>query len=94
VNPVAVSATQRPGVTEAWCLVMLLATQTVITVDVYDPPAGRDRELPAMQADLQSRATESVPPGLLYGLNWTMRGPAAVLKELRGTLGGTLVPAP
>jgi hypothetical protein len=94
VTQVTVSAADRPGVREAWCMSSLSASPAMMTVDVYDPPASRDRELPAMLADVQARAGEAVPPGLLYGLNWIMRGPAAVLKQLHSTLGGTLVPSP
>ena len=94
VNPVVVSATDRPGVREAWCMVSLSASPAMITVDVYDPPASRDRELPAIVVDVQARASEAAPPGVLYGLNWIMRGPVAVLKQVGSTLGGTLVPSP
>jgi hypothetical protein len=37
---------------------------------------------------------EADPPGLLYGVNWLMRGPASALKQIHDTLGGTFVPSP
>jgi hypothetical protein len=93
VNLSSVPAADHPGVQEAWCLVTRGERADVLTADAYDSTATRDRELVTMVADAQKYASTSSPPGVLYGQNWSLRGPLTLLKTVQRALGGVLVPA-
>jgi hypothetical protein len=86
-------STEHPGVQEAWCLVTRGERADVLIADAYDSTATRDRELVTLVADAQKYASIPVPPGVLYGQNWSLRGPRTLLQTVQLTLGGVLAPA-
>jgi hypothetical protein len=94
VNLSSVSATQHPGVEEAWCLVTRGERADILTGDTYDSTANRERELAPYLADAQRLASTTAPTAVLYGQNWSIRGPLTLLSAAQAALGGVLVPAP